>query len=85
MNTINFLGKETVLNTAKKVVNNSPHEYKSNSMLSIVEESAEKVSEKKDEVLEAVKAKYAPFTVKNNSKEEMEKLTEEYKRSRGNV
>ena len=82
VNTINFLGKEKVLSTAKKAVN--MHEYKSNSMLGIVEETAEKASKNNEEVIEAVKAKYAPFTVKKNSAEEMKKLTEEYNRARGN-
>lgn len=85
MNSINFLGKETVLNTAKKVVNNTTHEYKSNSMLGIVKDTAEKATEKKDEVIEAVKAKYAPFTVKNDKTKELEELTDAYNRARGNV
>ena len=49
INSIAFNGKEALVNTAKKeaqkVVHN-PHEYKSNSMLGIVEKEAEKLSEK---------------------------------------
>ena len=86
ISSITVNGKEVVLNTAKKeaqkVVNN-PHEYKSNSMLGIVEKEAEKLTEKTDEYIESVKAKYAPFTV--NTDNSNEKLIEEYKRSRGNV
>ena len=88
INSIAFNGKEALVNTAKKeaqkVVHN-PHEYKSNSMLGIVEKEAEKLSEKTNEYVEAVRAKYAPFTMDTDKSKEAEKLTEEYKRSRGNV
>lgn len=88
INNITFNGKETLVNTVKKEAQkavHNPHEYKSNSMLGLVEQEAEKLSEKTDEYIESVRAKYAPFTVNNDKSKETEKLAEEYKRSRGIV
>lgn len=89
INNITFNSKEPLLNTAKKgaqkALNDATHEYKSNSMLGIVEKNAEKLSEKNNEYIESVRAKYAPFSTNTKNSEEIEKLTEEYKRSHGSV
>ena len=83
-----FCGKEkliTIAKEAEKMVKSTTHEYKSNSMLGITEDSAKKVSEKKDEIFDAVRAKYAPYTVESNKVDEITKLAEDYKRARGIV
>ena len=90
MNTINFKGRETLLTTAireaEKVAKSPNHEYTSDSMLGFVEREAKQLKDNTAELTEAYKAKYAPFSLdKNNPRKELEKFTEEYNRSHGNV
>ena len=83
---VSFMGREEYLTKPAKKVVDKTHEYLGAS--SIIEDTAPKAKQVVEngtkDINEAFRAKYAPFTIKDDAKAAEEAMAESYKVSHGN-
>lgn len=88
---INFMGREECLTKPAKKIVDKTHEYLGAG--SIIDNTAEKVVDNSKKIAEeqaaklneAVKAKYAPFTITDNTTKEAEQLGKDWAAAHGNL
>ena len=87
---INFMGREECLTRPAKQIIDKTHEYIGagsyieNSAGKVIDNSKKIADERAAELNEAIRAKYAPFSIVDNAKKEAEQMGKEWAVAHGN-